>query len=365
KFIDENRQRFDELGVSVKNVRDAENLLIANKDAFIAAQIAKAKALVMITQTQEKVKKALELQNEIETMPDKVTRYITGGTGLYTTSYEVENSSKKEKKKELADLNAEIKKGYESAYNFEKEGADKLKKAGIGGMKEYAAGTVGAIEQAIAAKNEALKNLKPNTKEYQDAVKEIADLRKQIETKTTTSGGGSKTDKKDPFLENLKKRKDEYARFLKWVNSGDAILVEAAKTEFAGLLAEGSTYLDYLKMQRDEILAIGVDKRTKDQNANLRALNDAIAEETKRTVLDAFNEELSLQLSNAKSVLEVLSIIEKRRKELEDDTSGLGKEKGEALDKAEKEALARQKQETDELLEQYAGYLDRKIKLEM
>lgn len=191
KLIDENRQRFDELGVSVKNVRDAENLLIANKDAFIAAQIAKAKALVMITQTQEKVKKALELQNEIETMPDKVTRYITGGTGLYTTSYEVENSSKKEKKKELADLNAEIKKGYESAYNFEKEGADKLKKAGIGGMKQYAAGTVGAIEQAIAKKNEALKNLKPNTKEYKDTVKEIADLRKKIDTSSSSKSGGS------------------------------------------------------------------------------------------------------------------------------------------------------------------------------
>ena len=368
KFIEENRKKFDELGVSVRNVHDAENLLIKNKDAFINAQIAKAKALVVLSQTQEKVKKLLEAEAEYQAMPDTKTKFIMNGTatgGISMNTYQVENSDKKDKKKEIDQLKADIKKGYEDAYKYETEGSQLLKKAGINGAREYAAGTVGAIEQAIAQKQEALKDLKPNTKEYDDAVKEIAALRKKISTSTSGGGGGSTGEKKDPFLEKLKKYKEEYARFLKWVNSGDETLVKAAQTEFKGLLAEGATYLDYLKNQRDKILEIGVDKRTKEQTANLRKLNDAIAEETKRTVLDAFNEELSLQLSNAKSVLEVLSIIEKRRKELEDDASGLGKEKGEALDKAEKEALARQKQETDELLEQYAGYLDRKIKLEM
>ena len=365
KFIEDNRKKFDELGIAVKNTSDAENLLVANKDAFVNAQIAKAKALVMLQQTQEKVKKALELQSEIENMSDtKTVLYGAGNTG-YVQAVEVENTAKTKKKKELEDLQAEIKKGYESAYDYEKEGAKALQDAGINGVKEYAAGTVGAIEQAIAKKQEALKDLKPDTKEYNDAVAEINKMRKQIETKTTTSGGGSSSDKKDPFLEKLKARKAEYQRFLKWINSGDEVLVKAANTEFKGLLAEGSTYIDYLKNQRDKILSIGVDQRTKEETANLRALNDSIAEETRKTVLEAFNEELSTQLSNARSVLEILSIIEQRRKALENDTTELGREKGEALDKAEKEALARQKQETDELLEQYAGYLDRKIKLEM
>lgn len=369
KFIDENRQRFDELGVAVRNVRDAENLLIANKEAFIAAQIAKAKALVMITQTQEKVKKALELQNEIETMPDKVTRYITGGTGLYTTSYEVENSSKKKKQKELADLNAEIEKGYEKAYNYEKEGAGKLKKAGIDGMKQYADGTVGAIQQAIAKKNEALQHLKPNTKEYKDTVAEIAKLRKQIETSPSSKSGGSTSKasgaKNDPFVEQLKARKAEYQRFLDWVNSGDAILVNAAKTEFKGLIAEGKTYVDYLKNQREQLLAIDENERSKQQNAQLRALNNAIAEETKRTVLESFNEELSSSLTNAQTIMEMLGIIEQKRKELESDESGLSEQKRESLDEAERDVIAKQQEQTNALLNDYASYLDRKIKMEM
>ena len=366
KFIEDNRKKFEELGVAVKNTRDAENLLVNNKRAFVEAQIAKAKALVMLQQTQEKVKRALELEAEIESMSDtKIVNY-GGMYGAFQT-VTVENTAKKEKQKELAGLQAEIKKGYETAYDYEKQGAESLKEAGINGVKEYAAGTVGAIEQAIAKKQEALKDLKPNTKEYNDAVAEITKLRKQIDTKTTTStsGGGSSSTTQDPFLEKLKARKAEYQRFLKWINSGDEVLVKAANQEFKGLLAEGSTYIDYLKNQREQILAIGVDQRTREQTAHLRALNNAIAEETKQTVLEAFNEELSTQLSNARSVLEALDIIEQRRKALENDTTELGKEKGEALDKAEKEALARQKQETDELLEQYAGYLDRKIKLEM
>jgi hypothetical protein len=196
----------------------------------------------------------------------------------------------------------------------------------------------------------------------------LADVEEQIDkimSKFKKLGDDGSSSKKDPFVENLKKRKVEYERFKSWVNSGDQVLVEAAQTEFKALLKEGATYIDYLKNQRDKILEIGVDKRTKEQNENLRKLNDALAAETKRTVMDAFNEELSMQMTNARSVLEVLAIIEKRRKELENDTSGLGQEKANALDKAEREALARQKQETDELLEQYAGYLDRKIKLEM
>ena len=325
----------------------------------------------MITQTQEKVKKALELQNEIETMPDKVTRYITTGGmgGFYNTSYEVENSSKKKKQKELADLNAEIEKGYEKAYNYEKEGAGKLKKAGIDGMKQYADGTVGAIQQAIAKKNEALQHLKPNTKEYKDTVAEIAKLRKQIETSPSSKSGGSTSKasgaKNDPFVEQLKARKAEYQRFLDWVNSGDAILVNAAKTEFKGLIAEGKTYVDYLKNQREQLLAIDENERSKQQNAQLRALNNAIAEETKRTVLESFNEELSSSLTNAQTIMEMLGIIEQKRKELESDESGLSEQKRESLDEAERDVIAKQQEQTNALLNDYASYLDRKIKMEM
>lgn len=176
-----------------------------------------------------------------------------------------------------------------------------------------------------------------NNADYQKAMKEIEDLQKQADkitgnkNKNGGSGGGGSTSTKDPFLEKLAKYKSEYARFQKWVNSGDAILVASANKEFEKLLKEGATYIDYLKKQRDIILQVGIANRTKEQNKQLRQLNDAIAEETKRTVLEAFNQELSASLDNAKSVIEMLNIIEQKRKELSGD--------GTELDNAKKMCL--------------------------
>lgn len=362
QFIKDNKKAFEELGVSVTSLKDAQQLLIDNKDAFVAAQIAKAKALVYSQQAAEKVKKQMELQAEYESMSDTRSQWVqtsSFGTGYYI---QVENTAKKEKKKEIDALQDEIKQGYEDAAKQENESIEAMKKAGIKTVKEYAKGTVGAIEQAIQSKQEALKDLVPNSAEWNKKNKEIETLQKQLEkpTKKTTS----KSDK-DPFVEQLEKRKAEYERFKKWVNSGDEVLVKSAASEFSGLLAQGATYIDYLKKQRDIILSVDAEQRIKEQNEKLRTLNDQIAEETKNTVLDAFNNELATQLTNAKTTLEILNIIAQKRKELAEDGTDVDNDKKQALDDAEKNALQKQEEETQKLLDDYASYLDKKIKLDL
>ena len=267
--------------------------------------------------------------------------------------------------KEIAALKQEITKGFEDAATAENNGFKLLEQAGIDASNTYAAGTLGAIEQAIQTKQAALKTLTNNT-DYEAALKEIADLQKQADAitgKKTTGGGGSGANK-DPFLEKLSKRKAEYQRFNKWLNSGDAILVQSANKEFEGLLKEGSTYIDYLKKQRDELLTIDISKRTKAQNKQLRQLNDAIAEETKQSVLEAFNTELNEQLTNAKSTLEMLKIIEQKRKELSGDGTELDNAKGESLDDAEKDAKEQLREETEALLAEYASYAAQKLRID-
>lgn len=49
KFIDENKSSFDSMGISIDNVRDAENLLIKNTDAFIEALKLRAQASAAMT----------------------------------------------------------------------------------------------------------------------------------------------------------------------------------------------------------------------------------------------------------------------------------------------------------------------------
>lgn len=372
KFIEENKAAFDELGVSINGVTDAENLLINNKQAFINAQIEKAKALVYLQQAQEKVKTLLEQEQAYNAMPDNVTKTRSvkhgAGMGAYYTyeDYIVPNEAKAEAKAQIDALRTEITKGFENAATAESNGFNMLKQAGIDATKTYADGTLGAIEQAIQVKQEALKNLTSNA-EYKTAMQEIEKLQKQADAITgrkTTTTSNKNTNTQDPFIEKLNKYRSEYQRFQKWVNSGDEVLVRSANQEFSKLLAEGATYIDYLKNQRDQILQIDVANRTKAQNKQLRQLNDAIAEETRTTVLEAFNEELNAQLTNARTVLDMLNIIEQKRKELSGDGTELDNAKADALNEAEENAQDQLRQETESLLEEYASYVEQKRRLE-
>lgn len=375
QFIEDNKKAFDELGASVDDVVDADNLLVKNKDAFINAQIEKAKATIYLQQATEKVKELIKKEQEVAAMPEKTSTYVQ--TSSFGTGYWVEgvNQAKEEAKKELKNLKTEIEQGFKNAAEAEKRGFNMLKNAGVSATQTYAKGSLGAIQQAIALKQEALKKL-TNNADYQKAMKEIEALQKQadkITGKTTTTsgggGGGGRSSggggtKKDPFLEKLAKYKSEYARFQKWVNSGDAIIQKAAATEFDGLLKQGATYIDYLKRQRDIILDVDVANRTKAQNKQLRQLNDAIAEETKNTVLEAFNNELSASLANAKTVLEMLKVIEAKRKELSGDGTELDNAKAKSLDNAEEKANAEAAKQTEALLTEYASFTEQKRRLD-
>lgn len=377
QFIENNKKAFEDLGVSVRDVVDAENVLVANKTAFINAQIEKAKATIYLQQAQEKVKELIKKEQEYNAMSDTKSMWVQ--TSTFGTGYWVEtaNNEKKKAKTALDGLRAEISKGFQNAANAERNGWNILKKAGIGATQTYTKGSLGAIEQAIQLRQEALKHL-TNNDDYKKAMAEIEKLQKQadkITGKTTTSsgsGGGSSHHrssggggtKKDAFLEKLAKYKSEYSRFLKWVNSNDPIIQQAAKKEFDGLLKQGATYIDYLKNQRDIILQVDVANRSKTQNKQLRQLNDAIAEETKKTVLEAFNNELSDSLSNAKTVIEMLNVIEAKRKQLANDGTELDNAEKEALDNAEKQAQEKAKQQTDALLTEYASFVEQKRRLE-
>ena len=377
QFIENNKKAFEDLGVSVRDVVDAENVLVANKTAFINAQIEKAKATIYLQQAQEKVKELIKKEQEYNAMSDTKSMWVQ--TSTFGTGYWVETANNEKKKAETAldGLRAEISRGFQNAANAERNGWNILKKAGIGATQTYTKGSLGAIEQAIQLKQEALKHL-TNNDDYKKAMAEIEKLQKQadkITGKTTTSsgsGGGSSHHrssggggtKKDAFLEKLAKYKSEYSRFLKWVNSNDPIIQQAAKKEFDGLLKQGATYIDYLKNQRDIILQVDVANRSKTQNKQLRQLNDAIAEETKKTVLEAFNNELSDSLSNAKTVIEMLNVIEAKRKQLANDGTELDNAEKEALDNAEKQAQEKAKQQTDALLTEYASFVEQKRRLE-
>jgi hypothetical protein len=383
KFIEDNRDKFDKLGVAVNSVKDAENLLIANKQAFIESQIMKAKSMaateLAAQKYQEALKKTMNLQEPNKYRGTGENRDKTFDTGSLIQQFgrsqsadsllaagKIEiNPAWTEYNKKVENSFADANKLFEQAAQFSLKEKEILEQIGQS-LENITAGSITALENNITKLNEKYKLAK--TDDAREALaKEIREqqaLLEKIDVLQKTGGAGPASGG-DPFLDILEARKKKYQEYYKWVNSGDQIVRKAAEQEFAGLLTEGATYLEYLKNQRDQLIAaIGDDAATQRQQEELRKLNAAIATETKDTVLAQFEADLQAQLATAENVMQMLDIIQQRRQEIAGDSTDLGSGKSDILDKAQQDAAQQAEDQTRELLDQYTDYLQEKIAFE-
>jgi len=363
KWVKENEDRFNALGLKVYDAKTAEDVLNKNTKAFVSACIAKAKALAAQQLAAEKYEEILKKQAEVEAMPDKVTKVV--GAGMYARVATVENSEKADAEKELEKMRTEAKKFIEMQIQFSKQEQHFLSKLGAAAQTTVA-GSVEAVENEIAslqaqykraATDSARADLAKQIKEEQAKLKKI-----QLDTGSGKGSGGTGNTPKDPYLDMLQKRKAAYAQYSKWVQSEDAEVRAAASTTFAELLREGTSYLDYLEKQRETISSKAT--KTAADLQRLQKLNNEIAEQTKQTVLSDFEEQLNQELEQCNTIGQRLEALAKRRGELAKDNSDTDRGKAGILDEAEARVLEQAKQETAQLLQEYAAYTNERIKFE-
>lgn len=368
KFIEDNKDRFEDLGFSIKTVKEAEDLLVANKSKFIEACLERAKALAVQELAVEKYKEVLKAQQELEATPKtKLQRggYYTDGYGVKRKTnavIEVTNPEWEKAEEAVAKAEREYNALISQQVEFTAKEREILDSIGAGANK-VAEGSIEALEKTIS---ELRKKYKEATTDKERA-ELLAKIKEQeaLLKKMDLSGTSSKTTQKDPFTEQLEARKKKYTEYYNWVNSKDEVVRNAAKAEFAGLLKEGSSYLDYLQKQRDQLIkAIGSGTATKTQAEELQKLNNTIANETKETVLAGFEKELKEQLSGARSILEMVNILEEKRKALTGDGSDLDKGKSDIIKKQQEDVEQKAKDRTKALLSEYADYLGKKITFE-
>lgn len=379
EFIKTHQNAFDELGVSLQNIADADKLFIEQTDSFVAAVMKRATASAYQSRMQDKISERIALESTAKyNMGRTVVSNGDGAKGNNVFGYWQFTQADIEK---AFATKESLQKFYKDYLQFTKEVngeqvpyGNKGKNAWLGtagNLVEYTVGNENSVEQAQQLRANVLRILQL----YEDARSDAeAAAKAQAEAESLMgklAGGGKKgssngtTTNDDPFTEQLNQRKKAYEQYFKWVNSKDEILQQAAKTEFAGILAEGSNYLDYLNKQRAALLAaIGEGTGTKEQQENLRKLNNAIADETKATVLADFDAALQEQLNGANSIFEKLALLEEKRKELSGDGSDLDNGKKDIVDKAEQDIAAEAQQQTQQLLNEYAGYLSEKIEFE-
>lgn len=361
KWVQDNADKFNDLGFSVRNAKEAEELLVKNSAKFVEACMLKAKALAAQNIAAEKYEKIIKKQAELDATPryEWKTEYYQQGMGgqWRARSVQKETNEYRKIKEELDQLNSEAKTLISQQLEFTTQEKGLLKQIG-NQAGQIIAGSVEAAEKELARLQELYKKAGSD--------KERASLKKQIEAqqkevnRISLSSGSKK--EKDPYLEMLTKRKEKYADYLKWVTSKDETLRMAANTEFATLLKEGTSYLDYLENKRADIQAKAT-KTTTDLK-NLSTLNNEIAKTTKETVISDFDKKLQEELAACQTIGARLDLLEQRRKELSGDNSDVDNAKKDIIDDAKKDTLQQAKEETKQLLREYAGYLSDKLDFE-
>ena len=364
KFIEDNKDRFDDLGFSIRTVKDAEDLLVANKSKFIEACLQRAKALAVQELAVEKYKEVLQAQQELEATP----KAYVSKKGTYTDGYGVQRKgvvlekSSNWQKAEAAVEKAE--REYEALVRQQVEFSDKEREilAYIGaGSEQIAEGSIAALEKTISALKTKYKEAATDT-ERTALLKQIQEqeaLLKKMDLTATDTGGDKE---KDPFTEKLEQRKKKYQEYANWINSTNEDIRNSAKTEFAGLLAEGESYEAYLKNRKRELEAL---PETADRNKKISVVSNELVSIEKDTYMDGYTKSLEKQISLADTLVEKLAIIADKRKELETDDSGLTKEKGAVLDTEQANIATQAQEDYAKAMRDYNDYLQSKIDAEL
>ena len=366
KWVADNAGRFEELGFKVRNAKDAEDILINNSGKFVEAMMIRAKALAAQDFAVDAYKEVIKAQ---ETLDKTWKIYVDKGHDYYTDGYGARRETdhlmaKSDEWQEAEDALSRAQSTYNRYVNMQADFTAEERRLieSIGhSTSEVVEGSVAAAEKELQRLQGLYKDAATDT-DRANLARQIAAQQAEVDRLSYKSGSGGGKKEVDTYADMLAKRKALYEKYLKWITSSDATVRAAAASEFAPLLQEGSSYLDYLERQRDAIAAKTA--KTAADLKNLSTLNNEIANATRESVISAFDTQLQQELAQCKTISEMLAVIERKRGELSGDNSDVDNAKAELLNTAESDTREQAKAETQAALQEYAAYLSEKLAFE-
>lgn len=304
KFIEDNADAFDELGVSITTVEEAENALIKNKTAFENSIIARAKAAATMDLAAEEYKKAVQKMMEADKMPDTVKEFKQTGTDTHGAMQgewvNVENKDKKAATDEATAIFA--------------SGDDLVREA-----SEYSAKAQAELDKA-GIKAKAVNADK--VKDAADTVDKIRDM-KAIELEEIRKA-------EDLIYKNIKdsRAKQEeliYQSYERQRQDLEARLEKETDLSETARLAINQQIIELEKQCKDELFALSeeelqkeIEIRQKTIELKLAAVKEGTAEEFALR-LEALAAEMEIELTNAELTEEQKLLVRKKYAKLEQD----------------------------------------------
>lgn len=292
KFILDNKDAIDSMGVSVTNASEAERIFNTNKDAFILGIMQRAKAAATMDLAAEEYKKAVQKMMEAESEKEKGPswRDRTIST-LVNISLSTLPGSLKITKEDIFqaginDLNKEadelIKSGtklIQKYADFSEEERKILESIGIKTTQTMVAGSVEAIEASIALKQQALKKV-TNTADYKRIEAEIKVEKEKLRAITgeTTKEYNSIIDQQKKISELLDKQALERRRRAEdhenqLIQSRIDAMAEGEAKIRAQRELDNKKEIQDLERQREDYIRTEIELQRKafDEQENLRA----------------------------------------------------------------------------------------------
>lgn len=357
QWIKDNASAMDGLGLAVDGVTAADNVFVNNTAKVVKALELRAKAMAL----QDLQTKAYEDYYRKIMNADST---VAGG-GFYTKVSEIVSDGSQDDKDLIAVMKAAgAVDRYGGAYNdgswYTMDGADfKLTQKAIDAVNAYRIRQARATNQRIKADAQDALNQTVNYTKQQLALTEAELAQLNIlkagggRSGSGDSGGGNQKTEAELYADDLAAKKSLYEKYLAWKTSSDKTVSEAADTEFAPLLQQGNTYLDYLQRQQQALMDAAP---TAAITAKLKIVQDQIAEATKEATLRDFQSQLEKDLQACTTLGAMLDLLEQRRQAIADDKTDVGDRERTMITEQETSVKEQVKTETEALLQEYASY---------
>lgn len=216
KFILDNQSAFQQLGLSINSVNDADNVFIKNAEAFKNSVVERAKSIAYMETASESFKKIIQKQLSYDSMPDTVTGFYGGGMFGGGGSYKTVNPEKEKLKNELKKDESDFEKLINSSISHQNLSTKLLHDANIEAAGKIEEGTKAwweAKKKNAQTRLDAMKESEIGSNTWKKTVTEIDDADKEIKKYDVTSRQTKKstTDTKD----EQRKREQEKEKLIK------------------------------------------------------------------------------------------------------------------------------------------------------
>lgn len=161
RFIRDNKKVFDELGVAVNGVADAEKLLVDGTGEFARAMLARAKAVAAKESFELKAKEIAEIDLALETTPEKIKKSVLV---IDTWEYdEVDNKEYVRLKEKKEELEKEADNVFKMRLKFQKEEEELIASLGLSNNNTIK-GSIKAVGELLKQLNEQYEEAAPGKK---------------------------------------------------------------------------------------------------------------------------------------------------------------------------------------------------------